>query len=64
MAKEPKKGDHAKIRGKRRRRCQQCCCMRYDVKRRPDAYSQEMNESHGAEWTVCDHCDHENRMDI
>lgn len=42
-----------------------CCGKRKsDVASRPDAYANDVGNDPSAMHTVCDSCDHENRMDI
>ena len=56
--------DDTRIPGKRRRCCESCGALRYDVKRRGDGYAQDVQGKEGAEHTVCDRCDHERSQDI
>lgn len=45
-------------------KCECCGKRKPDVKYRPNAYAQDVGNDPNAYWTVCDECDHENRMDI
>lgn len=58
------KGDQPKTVGKPRRRCPSCGHLRHDVKLRPNAYANDVNNDPDAEWVCCDECDYQNRMDI
>lgn len=64
MEKEPEKGNHGRVKGKRRRRCPHCGHLRYDVKKRPDYFVRDVENEPNAEWVVCDHCDYQSCMDI
>jgi len=44
--------------------CQTCHKRSLDVSCRPDAYANDVGNNPDAMHTVCDSCDHENRMDI
>ena len=44
--------------------CQMCHKRSPDVSHRENAYAQEIGHDPDAMHTVCDSCDHENRMDI
>jgi len=45
-------------------KCESCGKEKPDVSYRPNAYARDVNNNPAAMHTVCDECDHENRMDI
>ena len=61
---DPVKGDHKPHPEKRRTKCEHCGHLRYDVRKRPDAFQREIHGDKTATHTVCDWCDQENREDI
>ena len=44
--------------------CENCSMQAADVRERPNAFEQDVNNDPDAVWTVCDECAYQNAQDI